>query len=627
MKRTLIRLLIIATIVATGPQLAVAQDDEVSPYGGAEGWKETYEERVAWFKDAKFGMFIHWGLYSAAGGYWPPEPDTGKRFDQHYAEWIRNWARVPEPEYGKTLKPLFTPKAGCTQQWADLAKKAGMKYAVLTAKHHEGYTLFNSDAKYSQANDQTNGTNISPAGRDLFSEYADSMRSADVKPGFYYSIIDWQHPSAYDLSRPFPVPAGADHDQYVDYMSGQLDELASNYGELAVVWIDYSNAKWQGSTWKTSSNLTNLLRKQPHIITNNRWWNDLSNRYGDYFSPEKWVPTGNQHDQPFEVCHTMNESFGFSYHDDQWKSSADVIKLLCDIVGKGGNLLLNVGPDRFGAIPEPCVSALTEVGEWVEANEEAIYGTFASPFRYYDFGGCCSTRPIDSGTRLYVHLFSPPESGAVTLTGLQNDITSVKLLAEGKKLTFDSDMKSFEVPKSIANDSVVVVCVDLQGECKVENDSAVNQRSDRSIVMPAARAELEGPNIRLEQSNQNIGWWTSADAAATFTFNATRPESVQHLGGSVKSTPGVYDLIMTIGVDGAAGGTMVATLNSSPEQQVNYQVTPTGGWHSYQPVTIGKITLDEARTYSLTVKASSLRRGGFMNLREVRLQPVETPAE
>lgn len=599
-------------------------DPELSPYAGAAGWQESYDRRVQWFKDAKFGMFIHWGLYSPAGGYWPPGPETGRRYNQHYAEWIRNWARVPEPEYGKTLKPLFTPETGCTDEWAELAKLAGMKYAVLTAKHHEGYTLFNSDAPYSHDNDFTGGTNISPEGRDMFGEYADSMRKFGVKPGFYYSIIDWQHPSAYNLSRPFPVDKNADNSRYVQYMSHHLDELASNYGELALIWIDYSSARWQGSTWRTKRNLTNLLAKQPDIITNNRWWNDLSNRNGDYFSPEKWVPAGNAHDQVFEVCHTMNESFGFSYHDSNWKTGPEVIKLLCEIASKGGNLLLNVGPDRYGRIPQESVDALTEVGRWIDVNGDAIYGTIASPFRYYDFDGCCTMKQGPDGTVLYIHLFSMPKTGEIQLTGLQNKIDSARLLDGSESLDFDSDKKTIQLPKEVESQPVVVVQVDLEGECRVDNDAAANQRPDRSFVMPAMRASLRGPSIRLEQPDQNIGYWLSTDDNATFTFNVDRPETVQHLGGHVERQPGTFELILTVAVENSAGGELVATLDTSPEQTLEAQLDPTGGWREYRDVTVGNVTLSEARKHTLRLEASSVNKGGFVNLKAVRLRPLET---
>lgn len=223
-------------------------DPEVSPFAGVQALVDIKAERTAWFEEARFGMFIHWGPYSAAGGYWPPDPKTGKKYEQHYAEWIKVWAKVPEPEYGNLLKPIFTPDEGIIQSWAGLARDAGMKYAVLTTKHHDGYTLFNSTAPYSVDNDMTGGTNISPPGRDLVREFTDAFRDAGVVPGYYYSLIDWQHPAG---------------EAYTEYLHHHLDELATNYGEVGVLWIDFSSAKTQGSHWGTRAILENWHAKQP----------------------------------------------------------------------------------------------------------------------------------------------------------------------------------------------------------------------------------------------------------------------------------------------------------------------------------------------------------------------------
>jgi hypothetical protein len=192
----------LATILA-GLSLAttasLAADPPVAPAATPElaRWAETRDARMAWWRGARFGMFIHWGLYSPAGGFW-----DGKRYEQHYAEWIQHWAAVPCAEYARRMKPLFAPEPGFADAWADLARDAGMRYAVLTSKHHDGFTLFNSKAPYSLANPITGGTNISPPGRDVAREFADAMRSRGLRAGFYYSLLDWQHPDAYEMALP-----------------------------------------------------------------------------------------------------------------------------------------------------------------------------------------------------------------------------------------------------------------------------------------------------------------------------------------------------------------------------------------------------------------------------------------
>lgn len=292
--KSLTRLCRTASLAAAAPiflsSTALAADPEVSPYAGAPGWAESKAERIEWFNDAKFGMFIHWGLYSPAGGYWPPDPETGKKYPQHYSEWIRYWDKTDEPEYGNLTKPLFKPDPGCTDEWAQLAKDAGMKYTVLTAKHHDGYTLFNSKTDYSQKNDITGSTNISPPGRDLVAEYAKSMQKQDLKVGYYYSVIDWQHPHATPHSRPWPLPADADQSIYVDYMHDHIKQLFSDYGQADILWPDYSITPYEGSAWRTKDLLTAVHKLQPQALTNNRFWDGLENEFGDFFTPEKYVP-------------------------------------------------------------------------------------------------------------------------------------------------------------------------------------------------------------------------------------------------------------------------------------------------------------------------------------------------
>lgn len=195
-------------------------------------WAADRDERMAWWRKARFGMFVHWGLYSPAGGSW-----QGKQYPQHYAEWIQNWAAVPCTEYAAAMKPKFTPEPGFATAWAELAKAAGMRYAVMTAKHHEGFTLFNSKEAYSRDNPITGGTNISPPGRDLAREFAEAMRAQGIKPGFYYSLLDWQHPDAYAMALPgYPKSDRVrDHATYKAYVRAHVDELLTGYGDLATI--------------------------------------------------------------------------------------------------------------------------------------------------------------------------------------------------------------------------------------------------------------------------------------------------------------------------------------------------------------------------------------------------------
>ncbi|WP_227021450.1 alpha-L-fucosidase [Oceaniferula marina] len=604
-----------------------APDPEVSAYAGASGWQESKAERTKWFKDAKFGMFIHWGLYAPAGGYWPPNPETGKKYPQHYSEWIRYWASVPEPEYGKLTKPLFQPAAGCTEQWAELAKDAGMQYTVLTTKHHDGYTLFNAKAPYSQKNDITGSTNISPKGRDMVAEYADSVRGQGLKVGYYYSIIDWQHPHAYMNSRKWPIVKDSDHSIYVKYMHSHMKQLYTDYGKSDIIWVDYSTARHQGSTWKTKTLLSELRELQPQLITNNRFWNDLQNPYGDFFTPEKYVPATGFPGRLFEVCHTMNESFGYSHHDTKWKSCEDVVHLLTDIVSKGGNLLLNVGPDAEGRIPEESANVLRETGEWLKAHGDSIYGTDASPFATLPFTGRCTAKQKDGKSYLYFHLFEWPKNKKIMLGGLKNKVLHVGLLGGVGDLAHKLDKGSLtiDLPDSAPSAISSVVVLEIEGAPEVDASLNIPQQAgDRSITLLPEQATLHGPEIKVEgaafhKDFSNIGYWLKPEASVAFAFNVHTPGKIQ-AGGKVTHQSGKYALYIDQAVAPGGGGDISIAMG---DQKLDLRVQSTGGWKSYKRIKVGEIDIAKAGKKTLAIKARKINPAGLMNIKSVELIPED----
>jgi alpha-L-fucosidase len=444
------------------PSLVRAQTPEPGsenrPYAGVESWAKDHEARMAWWREARFGLMITWGLYSGAGGYW-----EGKKYDQHYAEWIQNWAAVPCAEYARQLKPKFTAAKFDARQWASLAKNAGMRYAVLITKHHEGYTLFNSEEPYSKSNEITGGTNVSPPGRDLVREYADAFHEAGLKVGVYYSLLDWQHPDAY----PFDLPAypksdrKRNHPNYINYVHSHIHELLTHYGQIDLLWADYSSAKYQGAAWRTRELLENVRRWQPQIILNNRFWNGIENANGDFATPEKYVPATGIPGRDWETSHTMNESYGFSLHDKNWKSREEVLHLLIETVSKGGNFVLNVGPTAEGEIPPEAVKLLEEVGQWMKVNGEAIYGTSASPFEKLDWG-----RATRKPGRLYLHVFNWPANGKLDVP-LKNRVTKAVLLADpSQPLQVDASGEgiTITVPEKPLDTAATVIALSIEGD-------------------------------------------------------------------------------------------------------------------------------------------------------------------
>ena len=618
MKKLFSSLAVAATLLQ-----ANAQDPQLEPYAGSPGWQETKQERLEWFKDAKFGMFIHYGLYAYAGGHWPPK--DGRKYPQHYSEWIRNWANVQEPEYGDLQKPGFKPVPGCTDEWAELAKEAGMKYAVLTTKHHDGYTLFNSKEPYSIKNDVTRSTNISPEGRDLVAEYSDSMRKNGLKVGYYYSLIDWQHPHAVPQSRRWPIAKNADHSIYTRYMNGHIKQLFSDYGKADLLWVDYSSNRFQGKFWDTRNLLDQLYKMQPQMLINNRFWNGLDNDKGDYFTPEKYVPQFASSDRAFEVCHTMNESFGYSYHDKKWKSTKEVIHLLIDVVSKGGVLLLNIGPDPQGHVPEGSTKALKGTGQWLKTHGEAIYSTKATPFSKLPSFLRATRKTLENGDNvIYFHVLEWPAHDKIQILGLNNKVSQATMLGSGETVTISQKdgQTIFNLPAEPKNENASVIKLVVKGDLDIEKEILPVQAGDRSVDMDASFAKLSGPQIKLEtrDNKSNIGYWLDTKAKADFSFKVISPGPVSP-GGVVTKKPGKYKVVITAGVPSNGGGDLKLSLNDKVIVETSLKAT--AGWHDYKEQTVGEVTLTTSGVNKLSFEAAKINQAGFMNLRNVKLVPID----
>lgn len=419
--------------------------------------KAQKEKRMKWWEDARFGLFIHWGLYSVPAGEW--------KGDTTHAEWIRTTAQIPIHEYEKFVQQ-FDPEKFNAGKWVKLAKAAGMKYIVITSKHHDGFCMF--DTK------QTDFDIMStPFHRDVMKELAAACKKEGIQLCFYYSIMDWHHPDYLprrDWEKDRPA-TGADFENYVSYMKNELKELLTNYGKIGVLWFD---GQWE-NTWthERGKDLYEYVRSlQPSILINNRVdvgregiGQTKSGYAGDFGTPEQEIPATGIAGADWESCMTMNNNWGYNNHDDHWKSSEDLVRKLIDIASKGGNFLLNVGPTAEGAFPQPSIERLEEIGSWMSKNSESIYGTTASPFKNLDWGRC-TQKTIAGGTRLYLHIFDWPANGKLIVPNLGSQVTNCYSLADKKKLKASKVGNDYlvDIPASAKQTYATVIVMDIKGK-------------------------------------------------------------------------------------------------------------------------------------------------------------------
>ena len=638
MKKCSLALFILCALAAQMPTTFAADKPETpapaatpsatpdpDPY--ASETKEQRDARMDWWRDARFGLFIHWGLYAVPAGIHKGKPVAG------YGEWIMEKGKIPVEEY-KAYAAEFNPTQYDPEAWVALAKKAGMKYIVITAKHHDGFALWPSAASDWDIE-------ATPYKKDLLKPLAEACKKHGIKLGFYYSqAMDWTNGGAcsQDPNNKRTM------DQYVDELAApQVRELLTNYGDAPVIlWWDTPAAMNE----ERAAKLIEPLKLKPGIIHNNRLLKvapcgvvDMEalktgkrEPYaGDTETPEQHIPATGLGDHDWEACITMNDTWGFKSEDNNWKSTQVLLRQLIDIASKGGNYLLNVGPTGEGLIPQPSVERLEAIGRWMEANGESIYGSGASPFPKLPWGRC-TTKKTKGGTTLYLHVFDWPKDGKLLLPGLENKVKSASLLVGGTELKFEKTANGvdIDVPAQAPDADASVIKMEIAGKPKVVQ-VFIKPAADGSIVLPASLVDFatpkKGGSASLQQSADGleIGSWTNPEAAVGWAFSGLKAgeyEVLAEVSGldDAKATIELGDAAPVVSV-GVSGIKTEKAEDENDVEKLSVTLTPTGDYKKYTTQNLGTFEIEEQGEKNITITPDATGWKPF-NLRKVTLKPV-----
>lgn len=542
--------------------------------------------RMAWWSKARFGMFIHWGVYSVPAGVYQDKPFKG------LGEWLMHDAKIPVDTYQAYAKD-FNPTEYDPEKWVLMAKAAGMKYIVITTKHHDGFAMFDSKAS------DWNIVKRTPYGKDVIKMLADACRKYNMKLGFYYSQAnDWNNAGGAAAGGHWDKKQDGSFDDYLDRVAiPQIKEILNNYGDVAELWWDVPT----DMTKERAAKITPLLAAHPNIITNNRLGGGVQ---GDLETPEQYIPATGFPGRYWETCMTMNDTWGFKTNDHNWKSSKMLIRNLVDIASKGGNYLLNVGPQSNGKFPEPIVGILSDIGAWTKVNGEAIYGTTASPFRRLPWGRCTTKEQADGNTTLYLHVFDWPTNGELVVPGLDNAVVSAKMLANGSTLKAKktADGVSITVPAAALNENSTVIKLLIKGKPKV-TQLVASAEADGSFVLNPFDAEVKG-SIQAEGSRTpNLGYWTDSKSIASWQIKVakTGTYTMEAAASALKDDQAIN---ITIG-----------------DQTVTAQIKGTASMTKYNKISLGEIKITKAGVNTITVTAVPTN-WQYINLRAITFKPV-----
>lgn len=533
-------------------------------------------------------MFIHWGLYAEPAGIWKGHPSDGA------GEWIMHDLKIPVDDYA-SLVPTFNPVEFDAERWVAVAKAAGMRYVVMTAKHHEGFAMFRSTDPF--------GIGATPFPRDPIAEMAAACRRAGLKFGVYYSQAqDWHHAGGAAYGGHWDPKQDGDLHAYVRNVAAPQVKELMRY-QPAVLW-------WDTPVEMSKDDIAAITASLPaSIIMNNRLGNGVT---GDTETPEQTIPATGFPGRDWETCMTINDTWGYKSEDTDFKSTQNLLRNLIDIASKGGNYLLNVGPDARGVIPPPEVSRLAEMGAWLRENGRSIYGTTASPYRKLPFDGRATVR----GNSLFLNVFTWPSTG-LALPGLTTKVQDVRVVATGERLAFSQStdgLVTIASPKggrrraSAAPDPVPSVSTALElrlaGKPMVIEPETTLEIGVRGAELGAADADLTG-GLHIEHTPPNVGYWLDASGTVSWKVRAREPFS----------GPVSIDYACVAGT----GGSAIALQLDGKDTGVVGTIAETGAWDAYRVANLTGTLSVPAGTHTLRIVVRSKPGFAVMNLRKVVL--------
>jgi len=546
---------------------------------------------MAWFRHDKFGMFIHWGPYSALAGEWnnqqiPPHTE---------AEWIMQRFNIPVADYRERAHQ-FNPVRFNADAWVALAKATGMKYLVVTAKHHDGFAMYHSEVSKYNIVDWTSFH------RDPLKELSDACQRAGIRFSVYYSHReDWDDPNGFGNNWDYN-PAKKNFSQYIETKAKpQLKELLTNYGPLGLVWFDRGM-----DTPQHAAEFADLVHSlQPQCLINGRIGSYKQELMGDYQDMgDNGMPSGGL-DEDWETPQTLNTTWGYSKFDQDWKTPGVVIHRLVEIVSKGGNYLLNIGPMADGTVPQPSVAVLNEVGKWMSRNSESIYGTTASALPEFPWG-----RTTVKGSKLYLHIFSWPADRTIRISGLNNGVNSARLLLDPThKLPVASQDGNIliTVPAAMPDSRDTVIAVELDSP-PVVAPPVVTQDSDTGFELNYLTAVTTG-NAKKRFNRDggfHIAKWTAPEDIASWILSV--------------SVAGKYAIkIRYAAAKDWKDGQYILTVG---HHEMKGPVKATGDGYQYATFDAGTILFPKAGQYRLELKPAEKYSHYLMYLESLTLEPV-----